>query len=288
MLVLFHFETTSSYYNHKDMNLIKSFIFSALLLPAHVLYAQAQTDSVTISGRVTDYSGQAIGNCSVMFQNSNFDPLFETKTDKDGNYQIRIPKGRYSNLGAIDMDTYPHTMKSGSDQQELRLEFWGWNVVADRDTTLNIRYHRMEAYGLHVFQIPGGMPTYQIYVRPMSLTRFLANKGIGNAQHKEDLSDITQTVSADSARCDRLAPTIDKADIKVWVDGEEVPVLMKQQIKEYYKATEYGIAYYLTVDMPKRKTTLPYHVFRVELTDLENGDRGEAVYYLEKTDYIEN
>ena len=38
----------------------------------------------------------------------------------------------------------------------------------------------------------------------------------------------------------------------------------------------------------KRSTALPYRVFRVELTDLENGDRGEAVYYLEKTDYIEN
>ena len=271
------------------MNLIKSLILLAGLLPACGVHAQqTQKDSVTISGHVSDYDGHAIGNCSVMFQNSNFDTLFETKTDKDGNYQIRIPKGRYSNLGAIDMDTYPHTMKPGSDQQELRLEFWGWNVIADRDTTLNIRYHRMEAYGLHVFQIPGGVPTYQIYVRPMSLTRFLTNKGIGNAQHKEDLSATVQTASAGNAKCDHMAPAIDKADIKVWIDGEEVPVLMKQQIKEYYEATEYGIAYYLTVDMPKRSTALPYRVFRVELTDLENSDRGEAVYYLEKTDYIEN
>lgn len=251
------------------------------------VYAQMQKDLVTITGRVSDYNGNPIDNCSVMFQNSNFDVLYETKTDEKGKYQIDIPKGKYSNISAIDMNTYPHTMKHGTKNEDLRLEFWGWNFIADRDTTLNIQYNRMEAYGLHVFQVPGGVPAYQIYVRPMSLTRFLTNKGIQNAQHKEDLSNIAQMSSADTAKCDNIAPAIDKAGIKVWIDGEEVDVLMKQQIKEYYEATEYGIAYYITVNRPKKSTTLPYKVFKIELTDLENGDKGEAIYYLEKTNYIE-
>ncbi len=251
------------------------------------LFSQTREDSVTIKGGVSDYEGKLIENCSVMFQNSNFDTLFETKTDKNGKYQICLPKGKYSNMGAIDMDTYPHTMRPGMKNEDLRLEFWGWNFIADRDTTLNIRYDRMEVYGLHAFQIPGGVPAYQIYVRPMSLTRFLAEKGIENAQHKEDLSGVTQASSVEIAKCDNLAPAIDKAGIKVWIDGEEVPVLMKQQIKEYYEATEYGIAYYLTVGIPQKRTSLPYQIVKVELTDLENGDRGEAVYYLEKNDYVE-
>ena len=41
----------------------------------------------------------------------------------------------------------------------------------------------------------------------------------------------------------------DKLKAIVWIDGEEVPVLMKQEIKEYFDATEYGNAYLLTVDM---------------------------------------
>ena len=155
----------------------------------------------------------------------------------------------------------------------------------------------MEAYGMYVFQIPGGVPAYQIpggvpayqiYVRPMSLTRFLANKGIQNAQHKEDLSYVIQKSLADTAKCDNLAPTIDKVGIKVWVDGEEVDILMRQQIKEYYEVTEYGIAYYITVNVPKKITTLPYKIFKIELTDLKNGDKGEAIYYLENTNYIEH
>lgn len=276
-------------------NLLNPKIYSMKLLSILALffylnsnvYAQIRKDLVTITGRVSDYKGNPIDNCSVMFQNSNFDVLYETKTDEKGKYQIDIPKGRYNNISAINMDTYPHTMKHGTKNEDLRLEFWGWNFIADRDTTLNIQYNRMEAYGLHVFQVPGGVPAYQIYVRPMSLTRFLTNKGIQNAQHKEDLSNIAQMSSADTAKCDNIAPAIDKAGIKVWIDGEEVDVLMKQQIKEYYEATEYGIAYYITVNRPEKSTTLPYKIFKIELTDLENGDKGEAIYYLEKTNYIE-
>lgn len=262
------------------------FLLSLWLQP--VVLAQTERDSVTITGTVSDYDGKAIENCSVMFQNSNFDVLFETKTDKHGKYRINIPKGRYANIGAIDMDTYPHTMQPGTTGDDLRLEFWGWNFIADRDTTLDIRYHRMEAYGLHAFQIPGGMPTYQIYVRPMSLTRFLANKKVQEAQHKQVLSGVVQEAATDSAKCDNMAPSIDRAGIRVWIDGKEVSVLMKQQIKEYYEPDEYGIAYYLTVEEPAKPSCLPYRVFKVELTDLDNGDKGEAIYYLERANYIES
>lgn len=250
--------------------------------------AQTQSDSVTIRGVVTDYHDIPMNNCTVMIQNSRFNTLFETKTNEQGEYSMTVLKGNYSSMAAVNMDTYPHSMKPDTNTEDLRLEFWGWNLIADRDTTLNIRYHRMEVYGLHAFHIPGGMPTYQLYMRPMSLTRVLADMNIKDAQHGKDVSGVTQTAARDTAKCVNIAPAIDKVGIKVWIDGEEVPVLMKQQIKEYYEAAEYGIAYYLTVDRPKRKTSLPYRVFKVELTDLENGDRGEAVYYLEKTDYVES
>ena len=57
-------------------------------------------------------------------------------------------------MGAINMSTYPHTVKPGLAEKDQRLEFWAWNFIADRDTTLNIRYHRMEVYGLRIFPHP--------------------------------------------------------------------------------------------------------------------------------------
>ena len=53
-----------------------------------------------------------------------------------------------------------------------------------------------------------------------------------------------------------------------------------------YEADEYGNAYLLTVDRPKHTTDLPYHIFKVELEDLEYGERGEGLYYMEKDSYV--
>ena len=46
--------------------------------------AQKQKDLVTITGKVSDYDGNPIGNCSVMFQNSNFDVLLKRKLTRMG------------------------------------------------------------------------------------------------------------------------------------------------------------------------------------------------------------
>lgn len=44
----------------------------------------------------------------------------------------------------------------------------------------------------------------------------------------------------------------------------------------------------MTVDMPKHpKKDLPYRIFKVELEDMENGDRGEGLYYMEKENYVQ-
>ncbi len=264
---------------------IKQFLTFLFLLFYTVAYAQQ--DSVTIRGQVTNYEGQPIDSCSVMWQDPSFNDVVTVQTDKEGYYTARIPKGYYQSMGAIRMDTYPHTAAKNFPEADQRLEFWAWNFIADRDTTLHIRYHRMEVYGLHAFQIAGGMPTYQLFVRPMSLTRYQQWMKQGKeAIHGQDLSRIQQTAVDEQAQATTLAPPADQLKATVWIDNEEVSVLMVQEIKEYYSSDEYGNAYLLTVDRPKHDTTLPYHIFKVELEDLENGDRGEGIYYMEKETYI--
>lgn len=227
----------------------------------------AQQDSVTIKGRVTDYNGQPIDSVLVEWKNQRFDTVVETLTNKDGYYTARLPKGKYQSMAAVNMATYPHTARPGTSPKDMRLEFWAWNFTADRDTTLNLNYHRMEVYGLNVFRVQGATPAYQIYVRPMSLTRTLV---------------WFQNKTPESL----LAPHTEQLKAAVWIDGEEVPILMKQEIKEYFEPGQWGNAYLLTVDMPKKKTANPYRIFKVELTDLENNDRGEGLYYMEKENYV--
>lgn len=269
------------------MKQLLSFFF---LLFCSLSYAQQQ-DSVTIRGRVTDYNGQPIDSVSVWWQSPRFNLIVDVTTNKDGYYTARVPKGKYQSVTSIYLPTYAHVaMKSGLPEAEHRLEFWAWDFIADRDTTLDMRYHRMEAYGLRAFRIPGGTPSYQIYVRPMSLTRtyeWMKAAQPTAMQNGVDLSNIERQAQSKDAKERQMAPHSEQLKVTVWIDGEEVPILIKQEIKEYANANEYTNAYLLTVDLPKHpKEGLPYRIFKVELEDLGNGDRGEGLYYMEKENYV--
>ena len=205
-------------------------------------YAQ-QRDSITIRGQVTDYNGQPIDSCSIFWQSPSFDDIKQAITDKNGYYTTRIPKGKYQSMGAINMSTYPHTLKPGLAEKDQRLEFWAWNFIADRDTTLNIRYHRMEVYGLRIFHIPGACPPIRyMFDHESDPHPAMAKEEKSSLVHAQDLSKIEQTGLSKQAKGVLLAPSADKLKAIVWINGEEVPVLMKQEIKEYFDATEYGNA----------------------------------------------
>lgn len=261
-------------------------VFAALLLGGN-LFAQTPADSVTIQGTVSDFNGNPVDSCTVMWKSPSFRNVIQVMTDPKGHYSARIPKGKYQSVAACRMDVYLHTAKAEVPDEDRKLEFWAWDFIADRDTTLDIRFHRMEVYGLRVFRVPGGMPTYQIYVRPMSLTRLQQiMKQDFDKRNGGDLSEIRLETTQEDAKGIIMAPHTGQLKATVWIDGEEVPVLMKQEIKEYFGAKEYGNAYLLTVDRPKCETDLPYHIFKVELEDMEYGERGEGLYYMEKNSYV--
>ncbi len=249
------------------MNLNFTFLVFLMLL-GFVSGAQTSDDYVTITGHVTDYQNNPLDSVSVTWQDKRFTKaVAETTTDRKGYYEIKLKKGRYYCMSALNMEQYIVT-GSTLPAEDLRLEFWGWNYIVDRDTVFNMQYHRLEVYGINVFSIQGGTPGYMIYCRPMSLTK-------------------TLDYGLPSKGKVRLAPSPENMKIKVTVNGEEVAVLNKQEVEEYWSETESTNAYLLTVDLPKKRNALPYLVFRVQMTDLENGDMGEATYFLEKKKYVD-
>ena len=254
------------------------------------MVVQAQNDSVTIAGKVTDFDGTPIDSCTVCWMNESFETITQALTNSEGYYSAKIKKGNYNAVAAIYEPSYTYNaLNTELPESEHRLEFWAWNFIADRDTILNIRYHRMEAYGIHSFYIPGAVPTFQIYVRPMSLTRtydWMKKKKPKSLVHGEDLSKITQQPVTKKAKSSKLSPSTKEIGIRVWIDDEEVELLQKQEINEYVNANEIMNAYLLTVDCPTHNTSLPYWVIKVELKDLKNGDCGEGIYYMVKNNYM--
>jgi len=230
-----------------------------------VVYLQviAQSDSITISGVVTDFKNNPKDSCLVELFNGNFKTAYETKTDKKGKYTLIVKKGNYLALGALRMSEYP-LAGSTLPKDDQRLEFWAWNVIAQEDLTVNIRYNRLEVYGVNIFRIQGADPGYTIYCRPMSLSR-------GFSKPELNLDQID------------LCPDPEELEVRVKINGIPVNVNLKQKVRE--SSDGLLCAYLLHVDLPKEKTSKSYDVFHIEMTDKGNGDKGEAVCFKMKKDY---
>lgn len=247
-----------------------------LVALAFAACAQKSPEMVVISGRVTGFDGQPIDSVTVGWLNPAFNGQYYATTDAEGRYTARIPKGRYAYAGGINMSEYPNA-GSTLPAADQRLEYWAWNFIADRDTTFDFRYHRLEVYGVNAFQVQGAMPGYTVYFRPMSLTRAQI------AEQKFPGWQRDTTFRGNVA----LAPPIDSARIEVAINGEPVRIKLAQEVKEYFGEGVWTGAYLLFVERPKANT--PVKNFKIVMEDLGNGDKGEATYTLEEKagdDYI--
>ena len=227
-------------------------LFAIIIIMATGVFSQRM---VNIKGKVTDFSGKPIVSAMIEVKTRNFDMKYHTFSDKNGNYSIDVQEGTYLGISCVRMQDYAKN----------KLEFWAWNVPAYNDMTINMRYDKLEVYGLNAFRIQGAYRGYTIYCRPMSLTKYLA-------WQQNPVSDMD------------LAPDPNKMHVEVTINGsparvnlvEEVPEFAgKQQCSGYVIYTELGAA-----------TSKPYDEIRVTITDLETGEKGESVYYKMKENYI--
>jgi hypothetical protein len=233
---------------------------------------KSHPNTITISGQATEFDGKPIDRCMVVVLYSNFTTAYKTYTDKDGFYAIpNVKKGKYIAIYAIREEEYPRQLKVA--ENDMRLEFWAWNVVADKDLTINPRYHRLELYGTTVFKGNGGFPVMMIYTRPMSLGRMLA---YGQDMYKDKSKSEKEHTDI----------SVEPADIefKVWADGAPLAIRSVQAVEEYMGGGRM-MAYLLYVDQPT-ETPEKYCVFRVEAYNRAyGGEKGENIYFYEMNDY---
>jgi fermentation-respiration switch protein FrsA (DUF1100 family) len=83
-----------------------------------------------ISGKVTNFDGLPLDSVTIRLKNKAFENLYETLTDKEGNYSLRVKEGDYYCLYAIKLSEY----------RVNRLEYWTWNVPVHKNITINPQY----------------------------------------------------------------------------------------------------------------------------------------------------
>lgn len=240
-------------------------LFVLLISLSNNINAQNSNDTVVVSGIVSNFEGKPIDSAYVEIKNADFSTEYETYTNDKGEYNLSVKKGKYLALASIKLSEYPNLNPNALPKSQQRLEFWCWNLIVTDNLVLDIHYNRLEIYGVNIFQIQGATPGYTIYCRPMSLT-----KAQLDPNKNRDFQDAY--------------PNPDELSIKVDINGELVKVNSKEKVKEFVSdGICYG--YLIHTDLPKQKVDNPFDIFRIEMEDLKNGDKGEAMYFMEKKHY---
>jgi hypothetical protein len=235
-----------------------------------ICYSQT---TIKISGRVTDFDENPVDSSVVKILTRNFETIAETYSDKNGFYKIEnLEKGHYMAMYAIRMKEYPRFDAVPDD--EKRLEFWAWNIVADRDLTINPRYHKLELYGTTVFEIFGGYRGLFVYFRPMSVTKNIS---------------YSREIYMDKGKAEKTAEISVKPEnlkVRIYADDELLKINSIQPVTEF-EGTENmpQTAYLVQVDAPKTIPSKPYVVFRIEAENTEFGEKGENLYFYELKNY---
>ena len=250
---------------------MKSFL--SIILICIFSFTAYATDLVKISGKVTDYKGKPIDSCTVLIYNPDFTEAYETISDSQGDYVLdSIPKGRYAAIAAMRINEYPRLLQVAS--KDMKLEFRAWNVIADRDIILNIRYDKLELYGTTAFLEYGGRQELLIYTRPRSVTKVIAYQNFVNKSEAEKNSIVT------------VEPKYMTFD--VYADGKPLEIYSIQPLTMKNKDNSVGddMCYLLQVELPKDVYThnAPYEI-KVVGHNSQYNEHGESVYFLEPPKY---
>jgi len=211
--------------------------------------AFTQENKVILSGKVTDYVGNPIDSAIVLIKDHHFKDVYTTFSDTEGNYSLTVKKGTYYGLASVRMQDYGET----------KLEFWAWNLIVDDTMNLDIKYDKLEVYGVNVFRVQGAYPGYTIYFRPMALSRYFENN---IRQNNPD-----------------LAPEKENLEVKVFINDEPVHVNLVQGVKEFAGKDTLN-AYLVHTELGNNKDGEKTKI-RIVLKDKKYGDMGEAYYFLE-------
>ncbi|GET24062.1 carboxypeptidase-like regulatory domain-containing protein [Prolixibacter sp. NT017] len=229
------------------------------------LYAQ---DTINIHGRVTDFKDTPLDSVTVRLKNKKFENLYETLTDKDGYFSMRVEKKTYCCLYAIRLDDYGKT----------KLEYWAWNIPAYNDLEINPKYERMEIYGMNAFE-PQVSPydTYMVYFRPMSLTKSLEFQGRNNKKELEQKA-ITAKKIID------IAPnTISKDELRASINGYKSEVIGIKKVTEYARgAYMYGFLVQIRKPENSEKLDLNYNKISIVLHSKETDEYGMGECFVKR------
>jgi len=254
---------------------MKKIILFGIILLAFSM-CKNERDTFIISGRVTDFNGKPIDSVTVRLKDKSFKDIYETLTDKDGNYSLEVKKGIYYCLYAIKLSEY----------RVNRLEYWTWNVPVFKDLTINPQYDRMEIYGINAFE-PQVTPheTYMIYFRPMSLLKTLQIASMQKVDSKDfQKAKQTEKLIEGSDKLINMSPeNISSEELTIEVNGMKTKILGINKVTEYARGIlMYGYIVQILKPEGGDGQYSEYDLISITLYSEETGEMGKGEAFVKR------
>lgn len=240
------------------------------------LMSCANDELFVISGKVTDFNGRPIDSVSIFLKNKAFENIYETLSDVDGNYSMKVKKNDYYCLYAIKLSEY----------RVNKLEYWTWNVPVYKNLTINPKYDKMEIYGINVFE-PQVTPqeTYMIYFRPISLFKSLqiaSNQKVDKKKFQK--AKQTEKLFDSSDKIINMSPnSISSEELTIEVNGVKSKIVSINKITEYARGfLMYG--YFVQILKPEnnKNMKLEYDLISITLDSKETGETGKGEAFVKR------
>ncbi|PKP34185.1 MAG: hypothetical protein CVU00_08020 [Bacteroidetes bacterium HGW-Bacteroidetes-17] len=251
-----------------------------LILFGIILFAVSgcvkKTEKFVISGKVTDFNGQPIDSVTIRLKNKAFENVYETLSDRNGNYALEVDKGNYYCLYAIKLSEY----------RVNRLEYWTWNVPVYEDIVINPQYDRMEIYGINVFE-PQVTPqeTYMLYFRPMSLLKTLEMVSKQKVDDKKfQTAKQTEGLLSNENKLIDMSPNhITAEELTIEINGVAAEIVGINKVTEYARGfLYYGYNVQLLKPDNNRQLKLKYDKISVTLRSSETGEIGKGEVFVKR------
>ena len=177
--------------------------------------------------------------------------------DENGNFEI-YTYGNKCQMGVFQKDYSKET-----------LEAWIYNIDIDEDVELNICIDKMEVYRIHMWN---GDSSDYIHFTPMSLSR------VQNAMKEGIKSEL------DLLEKKGVWPTLDKKDVTVYANEEEVKVLSFQEVPDFLTEHNNKVysrnSYVLSIPKGHKGKVIKIQIKdKLEIENKQITEKGEGYYF---------
>jgi hypothetical protein len=155
---------------------------------------------------------------------------------------------------------------NGAGYKYDAMERWAWDYDLTRDRLDEFTIGRTEIYAMRAFDLNAPLPTIFVMFRPTALSRVVRFDADGDGRLSDAETKAMMVALRDSPTA--IGPELAAADVRVWLNGNEEPIVRFDRIPEY-DGDFWQVQYVLQIFPKVRPPRGVWHEIKVEVRSKE-------------------